>query len=181
MKKINSYSFNINSDTMYIYVYRGEKDPGTLVATINECGKMNREAKDKLAVEVLDQLGYDMRDLNNHLNFETMYSVALANEIDAVGGSIEQAMDNFGIYDNPTKEKVKEWFGWEDEPEDEEEDDLGFDRRKIEKDYHLGEGSLDGIDNLKYIAGIIGCEDGELDRYLWDDDNRCYFYEVEED
>ena len=123
MKKIDSYSFNNHGDTMYINVFKDEGDTGTMVASISGCGAMTTQAKDKLAVEVLKQLGYDMRNLNHHLDFEVMYIVALANEIDAVGGSIETALDNFGIYDNPTKEKIKRWFGWEEIPEDEEEDE----------------------------------------------------------
>lgn len=115
------------------------------------------------------------------LDFEYLFRKALIEVIDNfAGGSLEGALDDVGICDTEQRKAIKEWLGWNDCEDCEDEDDLGFDRRQIEKDYHLGEGSLDGIDNLKYIAGIIGCEDGELDRYLWDDDNECYFYEEEE-
>ena len=55
------------------------------------------------------------------LDFAKLFSTALANEIDAVGGSIETALDDLGIYNEATRQAIKEWFGWE-EADDEEED-----------------------------------------------------------
>ena len=111
------------------------------------------------------------------LNFEELFGTALAEIIDHCGGCIENALDELGVYEDEKQEAIKEWFGWEDEDSDEPD----FDRRKIEEDYNLEEGELDGIYNLREVERIIGAEDGELDRYLWDEDYECYFYQQEDD
>lgn len=49
------------------------------------------------------------------MDFEKLFCKALSNEIDNVGGSIDYALDNFGIYDEPKREEIKKWFGWEPE------------------------------------------------------------------
>ncbi len=68
------------------------------------------------------------------LEFEELFSTALANEIDAVGGCIETALDDLGIYNEATRQAIKEWFGWEEDPDDTEYPD---DEPELQAEYQL--------------------------------------------
>ena len=58
------------------------------------------------------------------LNYEELFTKALANLIDTYGGSIESALDECGIVNEDVRNQIKEDFCWEEEPyEDDEEED----------------------------------------------------------
>lgn len=52
------------------------------------------------------------------LDYEKLFYQAIAEMIDSNGGSLETALDDAGIYDNETREIIKEEFGWDDDSED---------------------------------------------------------------
>ena len=58
------------------------------------------------------------------LNYQTIFMIALSNLIDTYGGSIEIALDECAITNEDVRKQIKEDFGWEEEPDeiDEEEE-----------------------------------------------------------
>lgn len=49
------------------------------------------------------------------VNFEELFFRAFAEVIGSNGGSIETALDNIRITDEKTRQKIKNWFGWDEE------------------------------------------------------------------
>ena len=58
----------------------------------------------------------------------------------------------------------------EDDYTEEDIPEETYDRRGVEKDYDLDIGELDGVD-IRCAEKIIGCEEGELDRFIYDFDD----------
>ncbi len=56
------------------------------------------------------------------LDYEKLFTKALANLIDQYGGSIETALDECGIVNEDIRNQIKEDFGWEEECEELEEE-----------------------------------------------------------
>lgn len=77
------------------------------------------------------------------LDFEKLFEKALSETIDNNGGSLYDALYEFGIdYDSEEGQAIKEWFGWEEEPEDYEDEE---------------EDNEEEIKRLKYLLNKEGC------------------------
>ena len=49
---------------------------------------------------------------------EELFAKALATLIEQNGGSMEQALDDIGVQDERDRKPIKEWFGWEEETDE---------------------------------------------------------------
>ena len=57
------------------------------------------------------------------LDFESLFADCLSGLVEECGGSIETALDQL-TYDEEERQAIKEWFGWDDEEDyDEDEED----------------------------------------------------------
>ena len=51
---------------------------------------------------------------------EELLSHAIEALIESNGGSIEQALDDMGVQEERDRQEIKDWFGWDEEEEDDE-------------------------------------------------------------
>ena len=56
------------------------------------------------------------------MNFEELFNLAIYALINHNGGSLEQAMDDMGIKNQKTRQKIAEYLEWYDDEDDDEED-----------------------------------------------------------
>ena len=54
------------------------------------------------------------------LDYESLFFRALSNMVNDNGGSIEEALDACGVFEEEDREFIKKEFNWDDEEEDEE-------------------------------------------------------------
>ena len=96
-------------------------------------------------------------ELNN------LASKALCALVEANGGSIESALDDMRIGDEDERKAIKEWFGWEDEEEYDDDDTY-----EDEIEFFPGdEGDLDAEDYIEenHLTNVY---------YEWDEYRKGY-------
>ena len=54
-----------------------------------------------------------------------------------------------------------------------------YDHRKVEKDYHICPNLFKNV-NIRTAEKVLHCKEGELDRYLWNEEYNCYNYQIKE-
>lgn len=54
------------------------------------------------------------------LDYESLFFKALSHIVDANGGSLEEALDACGVFEEEDREFIKKEFNWNDEEKDEE-------------------------------------------------------------
>jgi len=82
------------------------------------------------------------------LNFEELFGACLSALIEQHGGSMETALDDITyINEDEKREAIKDWFGWNDD-EDEEFDEIEFfpgDEGDLAAEDYIEENHLKGV------------------------------------
>ena len=97
---------------------------------------------------------------------EELASKALCALVGANGGSIESSLDDMRIDDEGERKAIKKWFGWEEEPRDDEELKEIF--QDLASQYDECDDIEDALDSL-VSEGELTDEEYDIIQDNWDD------------